>query len=61
MSEEGKLGSHRCRNSIGGARKDHEEAFFIRLDLVAMKLEERGAQDGLTGFQEAGVAFAQLL
>src|SRR5438067_12371888 len=43
MSEEGPLGSHRCRNSIGGARKGHEEAFFIGLDLVTMKLEELSA------------------
>src|SRR5260370_6044459 len=61
MGEEGPLASDRCRDGIGGARKGHEERIPLRVNLIAIELEERGTQEGPTSFQEAGVALTHLL
>ncbi len=61
MGSEGTLDSHSRRDGISGASKGHKEGIPLHIDLVAMELEECGAQEVPTLVQEAGVSLTQLL
>src|SRR6266571_3001679 len=61
MPGQGPLDSHGCRDGIGGTRKGDEKGIPLGVDLVAVPLPERRAQQPPTLRQYADVALAQLL
>src|SRR5438128_73436 len=61
MAHQGTLDSHCCRNRIGGTSKSDKESVTLGVNLLAVILRERCAQQVPALRQHAGVPIAQLL